>query len=86
LLSLSSLRELTFFALDPRREASVGEWLPDSVKTLLERSSCSTKRLFYRNFRRPVEMSVLYEQLRSVAVDLKVDCVSFDFPSYDIPV
>lgn len=86
LLSLPSLRELTFFALDPGRGASVEEWLPDSVKALLERSSCSAKRLRYRNFRRPVGMNGLYEQLRSVAVDLKVDCVSFDFPSYDIPL
>lgn len=84
-LSLPSLRELNFFTLDPGREASVDEWLPDSVKALFARSSCSAKRLLYRNFRRPVDMTGLRERLRSVAVDLRVDYASLHFPSYDIP-
>jgi hypothetical protein len=84
-LSLPSLRELTFFALDPRREATVDEWLPDSVTALFATSSSSAKRLLYQNFGRPSDLNGLYEQLRSVAIDLKVNNVTFDFPSYDIP-
>jgi len=84
-LCLPSLRELTFFALDPGRQVPVEGWLPDSVKTLFATSSCSAKRLLYRNFRRPLDIDGLRGQLENVAVDLRVDNVSFDFPSYDIP-
>ena len=83
-LSLPSLQELNFFALDSYREASVDQWLPDSVKALFDRSSCSAKRLLYCNFKPPVDMTVLGEQLKSVAVDLRVDSVSFDCPWYTL--
>jgi hypothetical protein len=83
-LSLPSLRELNFFALDSYREASVDQWLPDSVKALFDRSSCSAKRLLYCNFKPPVDMNVLGEQLKSVAVDLRVDNISFDCPWYTL--
>ncbi|OJA11167.1 hypothetical protein AZE42_09992 [Rhizopogon vesiculosus] len=85
-LSLPALRELAFVALDPGREASVDDWLPDSVKALFARSSRSAKRLIYRNFRRLLDTNGLREQLRSVAVDLTVDNMNFDFPSYDMLV
>jgi hypothetical protein len=71
-LSLPSLRELAF-SLSQRDDPSVEVWLPDSVKALFGRSSCSAKQLLYRNFKPPLHMDVLCEQLKSVAVALRVD-------------
>ncbi|KAG1724088.1 uncharacterized protein EDB91DRAFT_144351 [Suillus paluster] len=83
-LSLPSLRELAFFALDPSWEAIVDEWLPDSVKALFNRSSCSTKRLLYRNFKCTLDKNDFGEQLRSLAIDLRVEKVGFGCHWYDI--
>lgn len=83
-LSLPSLRELAFFALCPGWEATVDEWLPDSVKVLFSGSSCSDKRLLYRNFKRPLNMIGSREQFRNLAIDLKVDSVEFGCHWYDI--
>lgn len=83
-LSLPSLRELAFFALCPGWDATVDEWLPDSVKVLFSGSSCSDKRLLYRNFKRPLDMMSTHEQLRNLAVDLKIDSGEFGCHWYDI--
>lgn len=84
LLSLPSLRELAFVALGPGWEATVDEWLPDSVKVLFSGSSCSAKRLLYRNFKRPLDMVDSREQLRTLAIDLRVDNAGFGCHWYDI--
>ncbi|KAG0708328.1 hypothetical protein DFH29DRAFT_822132 [Suillus ampliporus] len=83
-LSLSSLRELAFFALDPGWEAAVDEWLPDSVKALFGRSSCPSKHLLYRNFKCTLDKNDFREQLSSLAVDLRIDNVGFGCHWYDI--
>ncbi|KAG1777016.1 hypothetical protein EV702DRAFT_1028551 [Suillus placidus] len=83
-LSLPSLRELAFFALSPGWEATVDEWLPDSVKLLFSGSSCSAKRLLYRNFKRPLDMIGFREQFRNLAIDLRVDNARFGCHWYDI--
>jgi hypothetical protein len=88
-LFLPSLRVLAFFAFQsssrhawihaqrPDQE-SVKRWLPESVKALFGRSSCLAKQLLYRGFELPQDMNGLCEQLRSVAVDLRVDTASFN--------
>ncbi|KAG1746089.1 hypothetical protein EDB19DRAFT_2037439 [Suillus lakei] len=83
-LSLPSLRELAFFALGPGWEATVDEWLPDSVKVLFSGSSCSAKHLLYRNFKRPLDMNGSRDQLRNLAIDLRVDNAGFGCHWYDI--
>lgn len=83
-LSLPSLRELAFLALCPGWEATVDEWLPDSLKVLFSGSSRSHKRLLYRNFKPPLDMMGTHEQLRNLAVDLKVDSAEFGCHWYDI--
>jgi hypothetical protein len=83
-LSLPSLRELAFVALGPGREATVDEWLPDSVKVLFSGSSCSAKRLLYRNFKRPLDTIGSREQLMNLAIDLRVDNTGFGCHWYDI--
>jgi hypothetical protein len=70
LLSLPSLRELTFFG---HRDASFDPWLPESVHALFDRSSCSLKRLLFHNFERPPNMDVLCERFRSFGIDLRAD-------------
>lgn len=83
-LSLPSLRELTFVALDRGWEATVDEWLPDSVKVLFSGSACTTKRLLYRNFKRPLDMIGSREQFRKLAIDLRVDNTRFGCHWYGI--
>jgi len=72
-LSLPSLRELDFTLSPDDPQASVKVWLPDSVKALFGRSSCSAKQLLYLNFKPPSHMDVLFEQLKSVGIALRVD-------------
>ncbi|KAG2153681.1 uncharacterized protein EDB93DRAFT_1134123 [Suillus bovinus] len=83
-LSLPSFGELAFVALGPSREATIDEWLPDSVKVLFSGSSCSAKRLLYRNFKHPLDMISCREQLRILAIDLRVDNAGFGCHWYDI--
>ncbi|KAG2153855.1 hypothetical protein DEU56DRAFT_771399 [Suillus clintonianus] len=83
-LSLPSLRELAFLALGPRWQAVVDEWLPDSVKVLFSGSSCSAKRLLYRNFKHPLDLDGCREQLKNHAIDLRVDNAGSGCHWYDI--